>query len=110
MSRGAAFADYDSDGDTDVAVNNFEGLRFCCAMTAETQRGGWHRVDRFGRKYQRTWAEAEVVGQAHYGASDAIRGSYLSSHDMRLLFGLDAAQMVDRVTVRWSSGKKQTRE
>ena len=34
-------------------------------------------------------------------------GSYLSSHDFRLHFGLGDAHRVDRIEVRWPSGRKQ---
>ena len=37
-------------------------------------------------------------------------GSYLSSGDRRLLFGLGADARVDRLTVVWPSGRTQQRE
>jgi enediyne biosynthesis protein E4 len=37
-------------------------------------------------------------------------GSYLSSHDMRLLFGLGDAQMVERIVVQWPGAKEQVVE
>ncbi len=35
-------------------------------------------------------------------------GSYLSSNDPRVLFGLGAEAKVGRLTVRWPSGKEQS--
>jgi hypothetical protein len=35
-------------------------------------------------------------------------GSYLSQNDLRLHFGLNAAAKIDRVEIRWPSGKLDT--
>ena len=35
-------------------------------------------------------------------------GSYLSQSDMRIHFGLGAAQKVDRIEIRWPSGATET--
>jgi hypothetical protein len=35
-------------------------------------------------------------------------GSYLSSSDPRVHFGLDKAERVESLTVRWPSGRAQT--
>ena len=41
---------------------------------------------------------------------DEVRsgGSYLSQNDLRLHFGLGAAQRVDRIEIEWPSGARQT--
>ena len=40
---------------------------------------------------------------------DEVRsgGSYLSQNDLRLHFGLGAAQRVDRIEIQWPSGASQ---
>jgi hypothetical protein len=35
-------------------------------------------------------------------------GSYLSAHDLRVIFGLGSQQKVGRLTVRWPSSRVQT--
>jgi hypothetical protein len=35
-------------------------------------------------------------------------GSYLSQNDLRVHFGLGAAQKIDSVEIRWPSGKVET--
>ena len=39
-SRGAAFGDYDNDGDIDVVILNMNDLPHCFATTAATSRTG----------------------------------------------------------------------
>src|SRR5262249_20271762 len=72
------------------------------------------------------WLGVELVGKPYRDAVGArvtldvagdprVRtikggGSYLSSGDRRILFGLGAQTQADRLTVRWPSGRQQTFE
>ena len=90
--RGLAVADYDNDGDPDVAINSIGGPLVLLENT--TSSGNWLAVQlpEFGPGARVTAVLPDgraLVRQAQAG------GSYLSSEDPRLLFGLgDAARVL----------------
>ena len=112
VSRGAAFADYDSDGDVDIAVNNSAGPAALLRNDGGNAnhwlgislRGLGGNVDGLGAVIE------VVVGQRRMTRQVRSGGSYLSSHDMRALFGLGASIQADRVEVHWSSGQRSVLE
>ena len=56
-------------------------------------------------------ARVEVFAGSKRQTAERVAGSgYLSQNDERLHFGLGAATSVDKVIVRWPSGKEQTLE
>jgi hypothetical protein len=51
--------------------------------------------------------EIQAGGRRQIGEITNV-ASYLSANDVRAHFGLGAAKTIDRLTVRWPSGKTQT--
>ena len=109
MGRGAAFADYDNDGDPDVAIVNLNGP----AVLLRNDGGNKNhslRLRLVGHASNRDGVGAKVTvvagGKAHT-AERRSSGGYLSQNDPRLLFGIGAAAAAERVEVLWPSGKKQ---
>jgi hypothetical protein len=107
VSRAAAFGDYDNDGDVDVLVSN-------SGQAAELLRndGGnanhWLQVHLIGTASNRDGVGARVkVVAGDLVQYDQRKGglSYQSAHDPRLHFGLGIRTQVDRIEVRWPSGK-----
>lgn len=106
VSRGAAFGDYDDDGDVDILVAN-------CADTPDLLRndGGnennWLRVRLQGTRSNRDGIGAivEVYSGGLY-QMDLVRSgaSFLSQSDLRLSFGLGGRAAAERVKVTWPSG------
>jgi enediyne biosynthesis protein E4 len=106
VSRGAAFGDLDNDGDVDVVINNLDG-----PLTVLRNDGGNRNnflvIDLVGRKSNRSAFGAKVkviAGDLVQVNERRSGGSYLSQNDVRLHFGLEKRQKVDRVEVRWPDG------
>ena len=106
-SRGLALGDYDNDGDLDAVVNNLDG-----PPTLLRNEGGnqnpWLLVDVRGSTGDRSAIGARV--QATSGGRTQVRevrssGSYLSASDLRQHFGFGADEALDRLSVRWPSGR-----
>ncbi|HJT75694.1 MAG TPA: CRTAC1 family protein, partial [Gemmataceae bacterium] len=106
--RGLAVGDLDNDGYPDLVVSHLnEPVALLRNVAGETgERNHWLGVDLRGR------GRADVVGATATLEVEGRRltrftkggGSYLSSGDRRLLFGLARAQRVGRLTVAWPSG------
>jgi hypothetical protein len=105
-SRGAAFGDFDNDGDIDVLVMNM-GQAPSLLRNDLKSENHWIKVKLEGTKSNRS-AIGAIVSLTAGGMTqtDAVlsQSSYISSNDRRLHFGLGAADHVDRFTVRWPSG------
>jgi enediyne biosynthesis protein E4 len=102
--RGAAFGDLNNDGWMDV-VTMALGQRPMLYLN----RGGdsrWLTITLRGTKSNRDGfgARVEVNGQVRFATAT---GSYLSSNDKRLHFGLASARTAD-IDIRWPSGIRQS--
>ena len=103
--RGSAAADYDNDGDVDVAVNSVGGR--LVLLRNSTKTGNWLEVAVRG-----STAGTEVTAILPDGRElrrELQSGSsYLSSEDPRLHFGLGEARKVRELVVR-VPGRAETR-
>jgi hypothetical protein len=109
-ARGAAFGDLFNDGHIDVVLNNIDStptlLRNVVKnsnhwITLKLLGGPKSPRDAIGAKVFVTAGGARQRGDVFSG------GSYGSSSDQRLHFGLGAATKVDRVEIHWPSGAKE---
>jgi hypothetical protein len=105
--RGLAVADYDNDGDLDVAVNSIGG-KLMLLRNDGRKRGHWLEVQ------LRTFAPGTVVTAVLPDGRLLVRevlagSSYLSSEDPRVHFGLGAATTVKGLRVRFPGGKETRR-
>lgn len=106
--RGAAFGDLDNDGDIEIVVNNLDSSP--SLLVNRAAKAHWLQVRLRGVASNRDGFGAVVRLQA--GTLDLVRevrsgGSFLSSNDQRLHFGLGDRQSVDRVAVRWPTGRTE---
>jgi hypothetical protein len=104
-SRGAAFGDFDNDGDLDILIMN---LNEPPSLLRNDMRGNdhWIKVKLIGTKSNRSAIGARVT--AHYGgkiqAQEVLsQASFYSANDPRLHFGLGVVDRVD-LDVRWPNG------
>jgi hypothetical protein len=109
-SRGAAFGDFDNDGDVDVLIFNMNEP----PSLLRNDYGGanhWLEIRLEGTASNRSAIGATVRltagGQVHARAV-LSQSSYYSHDDLRLHFGLGAAERADAIEVRWPNGGVQT--
>jgi hypothetical protein len=104
-SRGAAFGDYDNDGDIDILISNIDDRP--TLLRNETSGGRWITMRLVGVKGNRDGIGAKVAvvaGGRRQIAEVRAGGSYVSHNDIRLHFGLGNADAVDEIQIRWPSG------
>ena len=110
VSRGAAFGDIDNDGDIDyvVANNNGDAGLF---INKNIQNKNWVGFLLEGKSCNRDAIGCKII--LHTGNSTQIDwvnpgGSYLTSNDKRILFGLGKNSPKISVEIIWTNSKKET--
>ena len=111
VGRGVACGDLDNDGRTDLVISHTNEPVVVLRNTADN---GHHWIgvalegkpnrDAIGATVTLELPSQKLVRQVKGG------GSYLSSNDPRIIFGLGAIQEAGRLTVRWPSGTIQSWE
>ena len=109
-SRGAAFADFDNDGDVDVVVNNVKDVPDLFRLD-RTSGAHWVSLALIGTQSNRSAIGALVrIVTSNGEQRQEVRGggSYYSQNDLRLHFGIGDARTIDRVNVRWPNGLEES--
>ena len=112
-SRGAAFGDYDNDGDIDILVVNMNEPP-SLLRNEYAGDGGWLQVALRGAPGSSNRAAIGAQAVLSYGGRVQARAvtaqsSFYSVDDPRLHFGLGSAERAD-LTVRWPSGIEERLE
>jgi len=106
LGRAAAAADYDNDGDLDLAVSH--NISPVALLRDDTAAPGRYlgldlrtpsRIPPVGGRVEMTCGDRRTVRPIAAG------GSYLSSHDPRILFALPPGETPAEVTIHWPSGR-----
>jgi hypothetical protein len=109
IGRGLAVADFDNDGNLDVAISSL-GQRAVLLKNQAARQGNWIILRAKGKKSNGFGLGATVKLQTTEGLQ--VRefnnvASYLSSNDTRLHFGLGAARTIQQIEILWPSGTRQ---
>lgn len=108
-SRGAAFGDFDDDGDVDILLMNM-GDRVSLLRNDLPAGSRWVRLKLRGTRSNRA-AVGSIVTITAGGRSQTravmSQSSYVSHNDLRTHFGLGSVDSVDGIIVRWPSGETE---
>jgi hypothetical protein len=107
VGRGAAFGDIFNDGKIDVVINSMDGIPVLL-RNVNPDHHHWVELKLIGGPK----SPRDAIGATVYLKAAGMRqrgdvlsgGSYLSSNDLRVHFGLADATSVDDVEIRWPSG------
>ena len=109
IGRGAAYADYDNDGDLDLLLTANQGRAYL--LRNDTPRSGhFLRVITQGTRGNHNGIGAQLrLHTDRRQLSGMVRtgGSYLSQSELPLTFGLQPREQIDRLEVLWPSGTSE---
>ena len=109
VGRGLAIGDLDNDGRLDAVVTTNDGPLYVLHNETVSQNH-WLLLKLVGHKSNRDGIGAEIkvvtaAGPQYQTVTTA--GSYLSSSDKRVHFGLGGATSAQSIEIRWPSGLRQ---
>jgi enediyne biosynthesis protein E4 len=106
-ARGAAFGDLFNDGRMDVVINNMDSVP-ALLRNVDADHHHWVELSLVGGPK----SPKDAVGAVVYLSAGGLRqrgdvlsgGSFVSSNDQRVHFGIGDADKVDAVEIHWPSG------
>jgi enediyne biosynthesis protein E4 len=110
VARGAAYGDFDNDGDLDLLITANNGPAYLLRNDANAAGNNWISVRLRGVKSNRNGIGAVVRVESASGRQWRMvhsGSSYLSQSEMALTFGLGADTRVTALEIEWPGGEKQ---
>jgi hypothetical protein len=110
VGRGLAIGDIDNDGRLDAVVTTNDGSLYVLHNSTQTQNH-WLTLELVGHQSNRDAIGAEVkvvTAKGSQWATVTTAGSYLSSSDKRVHFGLGSEMVAGTMEIHWPSGIRQT--
>jgi len=111
VARGAAYGDYDRDGDLDILLTTNHGPAYLFRNDGGN-RNNWFRVALTGTKTNRSALGAVVRVESASGPQwQMVRSgsSYCSQSELALTFGLGRDTVVKSLEIEWPGGARQRR-
>src|SRR5690606_1810563 len=111
VARGAAYADFDKDGDLDVLLTENHGPAHLWRndlIGPDRPSSGWVKIRLQGTESNRDAIGARLVGKAAQRVMDRrVRtgSSYLSQSEKAVVFGVGETERLDSRRVYWPSGR-----
>lgn len=110
VARGAAFADFDRDGDPDLLMSANNGQAVLLRNDARPAQNHWLGVRLVGARSNRSALGAVVrivTGTGRQWAAVHSGSSYCSASDVGLTFGLGRDGSAVSIEIEWPSGARQ---
>lgn len=112
VGRGSCFGDYDNDGDIDGYIVNLNS-HGAFLRNNKGNQNNWITLNLFGTTSNHDGIGARIRvtsgGKVQTEQRKSTTG-YLSQNEPRVHFGLAKNEMVEKIEIRWPSGKTQTLE
>jgi hypothetical protein len=112
VGRGACFGDYDNDGDIDAYIVNLND-RGSFLRNNKGNQNNWISLNLVGTTSNRDGIGARIKltsGGKTQSAQKKSTTGYLSQNDPRIHFGLAKNEMIEKIEIKWPSGKIQVLE
>jgi enediyne biosynthesis protein E4 len=112
VGRGACFGDYDNDGDIDGYIENLNSYGAFLRNNKGNQNN-WITLNLVGTSSNKDGIGAKVKvtsGEMVQTEWKKSTTGYLSQNDPRMHFGLAKNDMIEKIEIRWPSGKTQILE
>jgi hypothetical protein len=113
-SRGAAVGDLFNDGDLDIVLSNLDSAPTLLENRGGNSAGHWITLKLVGDPSQKTPWDAIgttvfcTAGGFRQRAEVASGRGYISQSDLRVHFGLGAAESVEKLEILWTNGTRES--